>query len=290
VDDAEMGITHVIRGEDLLDTTHRVLALRASLGLGDPPRFGHLPLIVGEDRAKLSKRHGAVALEDFRDGGYLAPALLNYLALLGWAPTDGREILAAAEIVAEFDLDRVTHSAAFFDYKKLDWMNGEYIRALPLAELADLVETQLAARFGAVDRTTVHEVARIGQERATTINALVDQAEFLFVPREDFVVDAEEWAKVVAKTERPADVLDATIAHLETCEWTHDAIDVRPALSAVGFEKVGKVMRLLYLAVEGRAAGLPLFESVQLLGREESLRRLRSARDRVGSAGADPAR
>ena len=139
VDDAEMEITHVIRGEDLLDSTHRVLALREALGYTAPLEFAHLPLLVGADRAKLSKRHGAVAIEDFRDRGYLADALVNYLALLGWAPADGREVLTRDELLAEFDLDRVTHSAAFFDYKKLDWLNGEYIRALPLDDLADQI-------------------------------------------------------------------------------------------------------------------------------------------------------
>ncbi len=137
VDDLEMAITHVIRGEDLLDSTHRVLALRAALGVTDRPVYAHLPLLVGADRGKLSKRHGAVALEDFHHDGYLAEAVLNYLALLGWAPEDGREVLEPEQIVAGFELERVTHSAAFFDHQKLDWMNGEHLRALPLDELDD---------------------------------------------------------------------------------------------------------------------------------------------------------
>ena len=132
VDDVEMGITHVIRGDDLLDTTHRVLALREALGSTDRPVYAHLPLIVGADRAKLSKRHGAVALEEFRDAGYLPEAVLNYLSLLGWGPEDGREILDRKELVDAFDLDRVVHSPAFFDHQKLDHINGEYIRALPV--------------------------------------------------------------------------------------------------------------------------------------------------------------
>ncbi len=158
VDDAEMEITHVIRGEDLLDTTHRVLALREALGYAEPVQFAHLPLLVGSDRGKLGKRHGAVAIEDFRDRGYLPDALVNYLALLGWAPADGREVLTRDEMVAEFDLDRVTHSAAFFDYKKLDWMNGEYLRDLPLDDLAVDVFERLAVRFG--DRVDLETRAR----------------------------------------------------------------------------------------------------------------------------------
>jgi glutamyl-tRNA synthetase len=283
VDDAEMGITHVIRGEDLLDSTHRVLVLRRALGDDDPPRYAHLPLLVGPDRAKLSKRHGAVALEDFRDRGYLPDALVNYLALLGWAPADGREIMGRDELVAEFDLDRVTHSAAFFDYKKLDWLNGEYIRALPPEQLADAVGDRLRAEHGdGIDATTVAEVARMGQERATTIAGLAEQADFLLVADDSFTIDAAEWHKVVAKAERPAEVLDAAIAHLETCDWTVEAIGaVRDALTAIGIEKPGKVMPVLYLALEGRRAGLPLFDSVHLLGRDRSLDRLRTARDRL---------
>ena len=132
VDDLDMGITHVIRGEDLIDSTHRVLALRAALGATDVPRYAHLPLIVDvESRAKLSKRHGAVALEDFRADGYLPEALMNYIALLGWAPADdGDDVLDAAALIGAFDLDRVTHAAAGFDRAKLDWMNGEWIRRL----------------------------------------------------------------------------------------------------------------------------------------------------------------
>ncbi len=283
VDDADMEITHVIRGEDLLDSTHRVLALRAALGYTSPLQFGHLPLIVGADRAKLSKRHGAVAIEDFRDRGYLADALVNYLALLGWAPADGREVLTPAELVAEFDLDRVTHSAAFFDYKKLDWLNGEYIRALSLDDLAAQIFERAAAQWGdRVDAATAREVARIGQERASTIVGLVDQAAFLFTPDEEFVVDPQDWEDALAKTERPAAVLDAVIAHLETCEWTVELTDVRPPIEALGI-KPRKVMPLLYTAVEGHRAGLPLFDAIHLLGRERTLARLRAARARIGS-------
>jgi glutamyl-tRNA synthetase len=290
VDDAEMGITHVIRGEDLLDSTHRVLALRDALDDEQVPAFAHLPLLVGPDRAKLSKRHGAVALEDFRERGYLPDALVNYLALLGWAPADGREVLSRDEIVAEFDLDRVTHSAAFFDYKKLDWLNGEYIRALPVERLTQLVEELAASAFGTgMDHATAAEVARIGQERAVTVAGLVEQAAFLVVSEDMFVIEPATWNEVVAKTERPADVLDAAIAHLEACEWTLEGVDVRPALEAIGIEKTRKVMPLLYVAVEARRAGLPLFDGMHLLGRERTLVRLRAARARIGSGGGESA-
>jgi glutamyl-tRNA synthetase len=284
VDDIDMGITHVIRGEDLLDSTHRVLALRAALGGGAPPVYAHLPLIVdAATRAKLSKRHGVIALDDFRKEGYLPEALTNYLALQGWAPAgaeSGDEILSADELFAAFDLDHVTHAAAAFDRKKLDWMNGEWIRRLPLDELVARVEPAARARFGGRydDETAVAAIA-LAHERAVTLNEIVDGIAFLFVADADFTVVPESWKKVVA-TEQVTALFDAVIAHVSTCEWTHDAIDLRPTIETLGM-KPRKAMPALYSAVEGRDRGLPLFESIELLGRDRALARLRAARERL---------
>src|SRR6185503_1707623 len=220
VDDLAMDITHVIRGEDLLDSTHRVLALRAALGAEDRPVYAHLPLILGPDRAKLSKRHGAVSIEEFRDAGYLPEALVNYLALLGWAPEDGREVMDVDEIVAAFDLDRVTHAAAAFDHPKLDWMNGEWIRRLPLAQVEaramPLARTRLGESF---DVDLFQEAMRLGQERAVTVADMVAQSEFLFVSDDEFTIPEDVWARVAA-TDRIVEVLDALIPFLESCDWT----------------------------------------------------------------------
>ncbi len=280
VDDVEMAITHVIRGEDLLDSTHRVLALRAALGAPDRPVYAHLPLLVGADRGKLSKRHGAVALEDFRHDGYLAEAVLNYLALLGWAPEDDREVLEPGQIVASFDLERVTHSAAFFDHRKLDWMNGEHLRALPLDELEARARPFAVERFGAsLDDGTFRGALRIGQERAVTLVALVGQMDFLFVDDADFAIEPDSWDRLVA-TDQVGAILDAVLAHLETCDWTVDAIDLRPVLQPLGV-KPSKGLTAVYTAVEGRRAGLPLFDSIHLLGRARAVARVRGARDRL---------
>ena len=279
VDDLEMGITHVVRGEDLIDSTHRVLALRRALGDATVPVYAHLPLIVGADRAKLSKRHGAVALEDFRDRGYLPEALLNYLALLGWAPEDGAEVLSAEELAGAFDLERVTHSAAYFDHQKLEWINGEWIRRLPLAELVERVRPHAVARHGAdLDPVRLEGAVRIGQERATTLVQLAEQMDFLFVAPEAFTIAPESWERV-ADTEQLDEILDAVAAHLAGCEWTPEAIDLRPALEPLGV-KPRKALPAVYAAVEGRHAGLPLFDSIHLLGREESLARIAAARAR----------
>jgi glutamyl-tRNA synthetase len=283
VDDLEMGITHVIRGEDLIDSTHRVLALRAALGATGVPAYAHLPLIVDSaSRAKLSKRHGAVALEDFLADGYLPEALTNYIALLGWAPADeGQEVMSADELVAAFDLDRVTHAAAGFDRAKLDWMNGEWIRRVDLAELVARVEPMARAEFGdAFDQRVGAEAVAIAQERAVTLVQIVDQMRFLFVDDAEFEIAPESW-QVVEQTDRVTEVFDAVIAHVESCEWTVDALALQPVVEALGV-KLRKVAPALYAAVEGVHRGLPLFDSMYLLGRDRTLTRLRAARQRLG--------
>jgi glutamyl-tRNA synthetase len=277
-----MGITHVIRGEDLIDSTHRVLALRTALGATDAPEYAHLPLIVDADsRAKLSKRHGAVALEDFRDDGYLPEALMNYIALLGWAPgDDGDEVLGAAALIAAFDLDRVTHAAAGFDRAKLDWLNGEWIRRLTRAELTARVEPLARSRFGdAYDAEVVGAAVGLAQERAVTLVEIVEQMAFLFVDDADFRIAPESW-EVVEGTERVEELFDAVLAYLEQCEWTIDALAIQPVIKELGL-KPKKAMPALYAAVEGVHRGLPLFDSMYLLGRERTLARLRAARNRL---------
>jgi glutamyl-tRNA synthetase len=282
VDDMEMGITQVIRGEDLIDSTHRVLALRAALGATDVPEYAHLPLIVdAESRAKLSKRHGAVALEDFLSDGYLPEALLNYLALLGWAPADdGNEVLSASELAAQFDVDRVTHAAAGFDRAKLDWLNGEWIRRLDRDELIARVQPLAEDRFGSLfDVEVAAQAVGIAQDRAVTLVQIVDQMAFLFVDEADFRIQPESWA-IVEQTDRIADVLDAVIAHVESCPWSVDALALQPVTDALGI-KFRKVAPAVYAAVEGVHRGLPLFDSMFLLGRERTLARLRAARNRL---------
>ena len=280
VDDLAMSITHVIRGEDLIDSTHRVLAIRAALGASDRPAYAHLPLILGPDRAKLSKRHGAVALEEFRAGGYLPEAVCNYLALLGWSPPDGEEVRTLDEIVEAFDLDRVTHSNAAFDHAKLDWINGEWMRRLDLAELEQRVAPLARERFGdSLDPEKLRHALALGQARSTTLVRFLDQATFLFVDESKFKIEPAAWDRLV-HTDRIAELLDAVIAYLEDCEWNADALDLRPVVAALGL-KPRAAMPALYAAIEGKTEGLPLFQSLELLGRETSLRRLRNARARL---------
>jgi glutamyl-tRNA synthetase len=279
VDDLDMEITHVLRGEDLIDSTHRVLALRRALGHDDQPVYAHLPLIVGPGGAKLSKRHGAVSVEEYRDAGYLPAALLNYLALLGWGPEDGREIMSLVELAAEFDIPRVNTSGATFDPKKLEWMNGEYIRATPLPELVSAVLPFARTRYGdRLDIRRFEKAVELAHERATTLVQIADQMEFLFTPDDEIEIDPASWEKLIA-AERAAEILDAVIDLVEHCEWA-DEIDPRAAIAALGL-KPGKAMHVVYTAIEGRSQGLPIFASIAMLGRESALQRLRAARARL---------
>jgi glutamyl-tRNA synthetase len=282
VDDIDMRITHVLRGEDLIDSTHRVLALRRALGASEPPQYAHLPLIMGPGGGKLSKRHGAVSVEEYRDAGFVPAAIVNYLALLGWAPADEREVLSPAELVDAFTLERVHHAAATFDTQKLEWLSGEHIRALSLPDLVAAVLPFARDRYGARLDVRVFEAAvALGQVRATTFVQIAEQAEFLFTPDDALVIDDASWEKV-QRVERAVEVLDATIAHVETCDWTVEAIDLKAAIEGLGV-KARKVMAAVYAAIEGRAAGLPVYDSIFLLGRESSLHRLRAARQRLAT-------
>ena len=207
---------------------------------------------------------------------------MNYIALLGWAPgDDGDEVLDRAALVAAFDLDRVTHAAAGYDRQKLDWLNGEWIRRLGVEQLAERMESGARARFGAAfDPAVFREALVLGHERATNLRELLDQMAFLFVDDAEFEIAPESWAKLES-TERIAEVLDAVIAHVESCDWEPAALDLRPVIDALGL-KPRKVMPALYAAVEGVHRGLPLFESMWLLGRERTVARLRAARARLG--------
>jgi glutamyl-tRNA synthetase len=285
VDDLDMGITHVIRGADLIDTTHRVLVIRHALGEHADPMYAHCPLILGPGGHKLSKRHGAVSIEEYRAAGYLASALVNYLALLGWSPGDDRQVMTEAELVEAFDTVNITHASATFDAQKLEWMNGEHIRAMTTADLCGAVAPFARERYGAMIDSDPDGAAKLdsavalAQKRATTLVQIAEQAGFLFVPDDQFEIAPESWEKL-AGTERVVELLDAVIAHVETCAWTLEALDLIPIANALEL-KPRKVFPALYAAIEGTHAGLPLFDSMHLLGRDRCLTRLRSARERV---------
>ena len=282
VDDVDMGITHVIRGEDLLPSTPRVLLIRHALGSEQDPVFAHLPLLVGQDRQKLSKRHGDVALEDYRDKGYLPEALRNYLALLGWAPRDGREIVPVDDIVAEFRLEDVTKAAAFFDHQKLDHINGEYIRALPVAtfvrESLPWLETDPPWPAERFEPDVFDRMAPLVQERVKTLAEVPGMVDFLFL--DEPVVDEKSWQKAMKAP--AAAVLDDAIAEYEKCDWEPEVLhEVTLKVGERHGLKLAKAQAPIRVAVTGRTVGPPLFESLAVLGRERVLDRLRAARARL---------
>jgi glutamyl-tRNA synthetase len=239
--------------------------------------------VVNEKRQKLSKRRDKVALEDFRAEGYLADAMRNYLMLLGWAPRGDREIVPFDEMVAEFRIEDVNPSPAFFDVKKLRAFNGEYIRALSVAEFISACQPWLAAEVApwpadSFDAGVFAALAPLAQTRVALLADIVPMVDFAFLPEP--VHDEGSWAK--AMKEPAAVILEAAEAAYADAPWEADAL--RERLEAIGDEyglSLGKVQAPVRVAVTGRTVGLPLFESLQVLGRDEALRRIVSARERV---------
>lgn len=287
VDDLTMGITHVIRAEEHLPNTPKQQLLWDALGV-KPPTWAHMPVVVNEKRQKLSKRRDKVALEAYRDEGYLASAMRNYLMLLGWAPSGDREIVPWSVIEQEFRLEEVNPSPAFFDEKKLRAFNGEYIRALPVEEFITVCEPWLTGTETIApppwqpeefDAPAFAAVAPLAQTRITVLSEIVPNVDFLFLASP--LIDEAAWTK--AMKEGSAELLDAAIAAFDAQEsWAAETL--KSALEAVGAErglKLGKAQAPVRVAVTGRTVGLPLFESLEVLGRERTLARLRAARVRL---------
>jgi len=276
VDDISMGITHVVRGEEHLPNAPKQQLLWEALGV-DPPVWAHVPVLVNEHRKKLSKRRDKVALEQYREEGYLAEAMVNYLMTLGWAPRGDSEIVPWSQIEDGFRLEDVTHSPAYFDLKKLAAFNGEYLRALPVDDFVAACEPWLPAHY---DRGTFKAIAPLLQSRVVTLPQAPAMVDFLFA---EPVVDDASWDKAM-RPEWAKDMLDDTIAAFEDVPWEAGALkDVFDRIATARELKPGKAGAPLRVAVTGRTVGPPMYESLELLGREPSLQRLRIARDRLGS-------
>jgi glutamyl-tRNA synthetase len=282
VDDILQRITHVIRAEEHLPNTPKQQLLWEALGQA-PPVWAHVPIIVNEKRQKLSKRRDKVALESYRDEGYLAPAMRNYLMLLGWAPAGDREIVPWQVIEGEFRLEDVNPSPAFFDEKKLRAFNGEYVRALPVTEFVTACGPWLAAPHAPwspsqFDPDAFAALAPLAQSRVAVLSEITALVDFLFRPEP--VHDEASWAK--AMTGPAPDLLRAALAGYADAPWQAEELKAR--LEAVGAErglKLGKAQAPVRVAVTGRTVGLPLFESLAVLGRERTLARLEAALARL---------
>jgi glutamyl-tRNA synthetase len=283
VDDISQRISLVIRAEEHLSNTPKQQLLWVALGQ-EPPGWAHVPIIVNEKRQKLSKRRDKVALEDFRDEGYLASAMRNYLMLLGWSPSGDREIVSWDTIEAEFRLADVRPSPAFFDVKKLRAFNGDYIRALPAAEFEQACAPWLTAPAApwpatAFDPAVFAVLAPHAQTRISLLADITAMVDFAFL--EAPAIDEASWAKAMREPVA-GELLAEVIAAYETVPWQPD--DLQTTLTEIGSTyglSLGKAQVPVRVAVTGRTVGLPLFESLVVLGRERALRRLEAARERL---------
>ncbi len=285
-DDAAMGITHVVRGEDHVPGTPKYLLLRDALELGRPDVFAHLPMLVNEGRKKLSKRKDAVSVADFALEGYLPEAMVNYLALLGWGPKDGVEVRPLSEIVDLFRLEDVTSSPAFFDTKKLQAFNADHLRALSRDDFVDRVRPFLTR--GASAEAALAPIAELVQERVRLLTEVEPMVAFLL--DEPLEIDEDSWTKAMVKGKAAPEMLAGATAGLEALQdWTAEAIRGAIEAAAVdaglvnaeGQAQLSKAQGPVRVAATGRSVGPPLFESLEALGRDRTLERLRAAAARL---------
>jgi glutamyl-tRNA synthetase len=279
IDDAHMGITHILRGDDHISNTPKQILFYEAFGL-EPPRFGHMPLILGQDGSKLSKRHGGVSVEEYKKEGFLPEALANYLILLGWMPRDGREVMPPSEAVKVFEISEVNDVQAKFDIQKLRWLNGETIMAKPTADLLPLLKGQLegagidASGFGDEYLAKVVDLYKV---RLKTLNEFPAMTDFYFV-------DAFAWEEGgQAKLDKPEsrEYLGVLAGRLEGLEdFRHEAIEnvFRAFVEERGL-KAGLVIHPTRMAVSGKTKGAGLFEMMEVLGKDRVLDRMRRAAD-----------
>jgi glutamyl-tRNA synthetase len=274
VDDAEMGITEVVRGDDHLSNTPKQLLVLAALGY-EPPGYAHLPLLHGPDGRKLSKRHGAASVQELRDRGYLPAAIRNYLALLGWGTDDDTTLMSTGELLERFRVEDVGRASAIFDEQKLRWINGRFMREMPLGEYTEAV----ARHLGREADERLRAACKIAQEKAQTLNEVWPLIRFLFEPP---VEDEKAWAKVMKDGVRP--LLQAGREALAGADG-FDAASVEAALTPVVDRldvKPGKLYQPIRVAITGSTVSPGIFESLAALGREDALSRVDAAIDRLG--------
>ncbi|MFF7678553.1 glutamate--tRNA ligase [Actinacidiphila glaucinigra] len=283
VDDALMEITHVLRGEDLLSSTPRQIALYRALaeigvGNGTTPHFGHLPYVMGEGNKKLSKRDPQSSLNLYRERGFLPEGLLNYLSLLGWSLSADRDVFSVEEMVAAFDIDAVNANPARFDLKKAEAINADHIRMLDVKAFVEACGPWLKAPFApwapeAFDQAAFEAIAPHAQTRLTVLSDITDNVDFLFLDTP--VEDEASWQKAMKDPAAASALLTTARENLAAADWNAEAL--KDAVLAAGEThglKLGKAQAPVRVAVTGRTVGLPLFESLEVLGRERTLARV----------------
>jgi glutamyl-tRNA synthetase len=264
VDDMDAAVTHVVRGEDHLSNTPKQLLVYEALG-AQPPSFAHLPLLHGPDGKKLSKRHGAASVQELRDAGFLPAAVRNYLALLGWGAADDQTILTTHELLEQFDVARVQKNPAQFDVKKLTWLNGRYVREMSVDELTERLEAFTG-------RTGLREAVAISQEKIGTLADFWPLAGFLFDGPVDDPVAREKWLD--ADHRHALVQAREALAHLEPFGVDQIEVALREVVEADPARKPKDVFQPIRVALAGTTISPGIFESLAVLGRDESLRRL----------------
>ncbi len=286
VDDHLMGMTHVLRAEEHLSNTPKQLLIYEALGF-EPPKFGHMPMILAPDRSKLSKRHGATSVEEFRAQGYLPEAIVNYLTLLGWGPGDEREIFTLEETVKLFELEQMSKKAAVYDTKKLTWMNGQYLSELPLEKILPEAETfflkdgLVTKEWLAENKEYFAKLVDTVRVRVKTLQEVADAAVYFFKNIEAY----DE--KGVAKHFKPeaAELLEKCIAALEADE-VFDLASTEAVYNRIAEDNglaLGKVIHPTRLALTGRTVSPGMFDVMVLLGKEKTLARMRKAVEYIKS-------
>jgi glutamyl-tRNA synthetase len=274
VDDAEMGITHVIRGDDHINNTPRQILLYEALGFSIPT-FAHVPMILGSDKARLSKRHGATSVLAYRDMGYLPEAMVNYLVRLGWSCGD-EEIFSMGELVEKFSLGNVGKSAGVFNPEKLLWLNSHYIKTGDPAYLAPLLIEQLEKKdLNIIKEKNLFDLIRLYQERDKTLVEMADSMAWIFLETPEF--DEKAVKKFLKEENR--ELFENIIKQLEKCEpFTHEGVEkaVEAVMTETGL-KMGKVAQPIRVAITGGTVSPSVFELLPLIGKNETLRRLKTA-------------
>ena len=273
VDDADMGITHVIRGDDHLSNTPKQLLVMEALDV-TPPRYAHLPLLHGSDGKKLSKRHGAASVQEVRDAGYLPAAVRNYLALLGWGTQDDTTIMSTDELIERFDIADVGRASAIFDEQKLRWLNGRFMREMDL----DAYTEAVASHFGREPDERLRAACEIAQEKAQTLDEVWPLIGFLF---EEPETDEKAWKKVMKDGALP--LLSEALDALRGAE-PFEPEELESSLGRILAEhdvKPGKLYQPIRVAITGTAVSPGIFESLAVLGKERSVARIERAVQRL---------
>ena len=283
VDDHLMEISHVLRGDEWVSSTPRQILLYEALGWG-PPQFAHMSVILGPDKAKLSKRHGALSALEYRDQGYLPEAMLNFLGLIGWSLDDKTVLISREQFIEHFSLERMGKNPAAFDLERLTWMNGAYLRELPEERLTELFAERLESDLPdaaprPIDRETVRRLVPLVRERIKRLDELAELVTSFFSDEMSYTADDLLGKQFKEDSSGAAAAFRAAAQRAEALSaWEHPAIEEAMRGLADELElKAGALFMLLRVAVTGRAISPPLFESMELLGKERCLKRLQAA-------------